>query len=100
MPERWCFRRHGSGRSAGAADQNAALGRLSASIAHEIRNPLSAIKQAAQLIGEEMAERPEAQALTTMIDKNVDRIDRIVRDVSCSVAAIAAHRSPSSSKPQ
>ena len=60
----------------------AALGRLSASIAHEIRNPLSAIKQAAQLIGEEVAENPGAQALATMIDKNVDRIDRIVRDVS------------------
>lgn len=60
----------------------AALGRLSASIAHEIRNPLSAIKQAAQLIGEETAELPQTQALTTMIDKNVARIDRIVRDVS------------------
>ena len=60
----------------------AALGRLSASIAHEIRNPLSAIKQAAQLIGEEVQDNPGAQALATMIDKNVDRIDRIVRDVS------------------
>lgn len=60
----------------------AALGRLSASIAHEIRNPLSAIKQAAQLIGEETLDRPQAQALTAMIDKNVSRIDRIVRDVS------------------
>ena len=60
----------------------AALGRLSASIAHEIRNPLSAIKQAAQLIGEEVADNPGAQALARMIDKNVDRIDRIVRDVS------------------
>ena len=60
----------------------AALGRLSASIAHEIRNPLSAIKQAAQLIGEELGDNPGAQQLATMIDKNVDRIDRIVRDVS------------------
>lgn len=60
----------------------AALGRLSASIAHEIRNPLSAIKQAAQLIGEEVSHGAEAQALTAMIDKNVQRIDRIVRDVS------------------
>ncbi|MBL8309197.1 MAG: PAS domain-containing protein [Burkholderiales bacterium] len=60
----------------------AALGRLSASIAHEIRNPLSAIRQAAQLVGEEVADRPQTQTLVAMIDKNVGRIDRIVRDVS------------------
>ena len=60
----------------------AALGRLSASIAHEIRNPLCAIKQAAQLIGEEIVDNPGAQALAKMVDQNVDRIDRIVRDVS------------------
>jgi len=60
----------------------AALGRLSASIAHEIRNPLSAIRQAAQLVGEDLVDKPEARALTGMIDKNVERIDRIVRDVS------------------
>jgi two-component system, NtrC family, sensor histidine kinase PilS len=60
----------------------AALGRLSASIAHEIRNPLSAIKQAAQLIAEEVSDSPQAIVLAAMIDKNTERIDRIVRDVS------------------
>ncbi len=60
----------------------AALGRLSASIAHEIRNPLSAIKQAAQLLGEEVQGSEQAMSLSRIIDKNTERIDRIVRDVS------------------
>ncbi|MFN3630237.1 MAG: histidine kinase dimerization/phospho-acceptor domain-containing protein, partial [Casimicrobiaceae bacterium] len=60
----------------------AALGRLSASIAHEIRNPLSAIKQAAQLLGENAELGYDLRTLTRMIDKNTERIDRIVRDVS------------------
>ncbi|MCX8099485.1 MAG: HAMP domain-containing histidine kinase [Casimicrobiaceae bacterium] len=60
----------------------AALGRLSASLAHEIRNPLSAIKQAAQLLGENPASSEETRSLTRIIDKNTERIDRIIRDVS------------------
>jgi two-component system, NtrC family, sensor histidine kinase PilS len=59
----------------------AALGRLSASIAHEIRNPLSAISQAGQLLSESTDLRAEDRHLLSMIQRHSDRIDRIVRDV-------------------
>lgn len=58
----------------------AALGRLTANIAHEIRNPLSAITHAAELLREE--KRAETQArLTRIINDNAQRIERLVRDV-------------------
>ena len=41
----------------------AAMGRLTASIAHEVRNPLSAINQAAQLLEEDGAVAPEGARL-------------------------------------
>ncbi len=59
----------------------AALGRLSAGIAHEIRNPLSAIAQAGQLLAESSEIRGENQRLLAMIQRHAGRIDRIVRDV-------------------
>src|SRR5512147_2158141 len=59
----------------------AAMGRLTASIAHEVRNPLSAINQAAQLLDEDKAVAPEGQRLLTMIRNNAKRIDRIVGEV-------------------
>src|SRR5512144_2814810 len=59
----------------------AALGRLTASIAHEVRNPLSAINQAAQLLEEDGAVAPEGQRLLNMIRNNAKRIDRIVGEV-------------------
>lgn len=59
----------------------AALGRLSASIAHEIRNPLSAMTQAGQLLAEDDSLKPEQQRLLDMIQRHGARIDRIVRDV-------------------
>lgn len=58
----------------------AALGRLTGSIAHEIRNPLAAISHASELLAEE--KRAEMQArLTRIIQDNTRRIDRMVRDV-------------------
>ena len=49
----------------------AAMGRLTASIAHEVRNPLSAINQAAQLLEEDGSVAPEGQRLLTMITKSI-----------------------------
>ena len=59
----------------------AALGRLSASIAHEIRNPLAAITHAGQLLAESPALPAGDQRLLEIIQRHGQRIDRIVRDV-------------------
>jgi two-component system, NtrC family, sensor histidine kinase PilS len=58
----------------------AAMGRVSAGIAHEIRNPLAAIAQANALLQEE-AVGAEQQMLTAMVADNVERLKRIVDDV-------------------
>jgi two-component system sensor histidine kinase PilS (NtrC family) len=58
----------------------AALGRLTANIAHEIRNPLSAISHAAQLLRED-TQAPAHARLTTIIENNARRLDRLVEEV-------------------
>lgn len=59
----------------------AALGRLSASIAHEIRNPLGAISNAAQLLEESPALTDDDRSLNAIVRRNSLRIENIVRDV-------------------
>ena len=59
----------------------AALGRLTANIAHEIRNPLSAISHANQLMQEEAPPDPGMRRLLQIIDTNVERLDHLVQDV-------------------
>ncbi len=58
----------------------AALGRLTANIAHEVRNPLSAISYAAELFQEE-PHSPAQARLVQIIRDNAARLNRIVQDV-------------------
>jgi two-component system sensor histidine kinase PilS (NtrC family) len=58
-----------------------ALGRLTASIAHEIRNPLSSINHAAELLSESEHAQAGDDRLVTIIRDNVHRLDRIVEEV-------------------
>lgn len=58
----------------------AALGRLTANIAHEIRNPLSAISHATQLLQEDSVD-PGTERMLQIISDNVQRLDQIIKDV-------------------
>lgn len=58
----------------------AALGRLTANIAHEIRNPLSAISHANQLLQEDNSD-PTTLRMLQIISDNVQRLDQIIKDV-------------------
>jgi len=58
----------------------AAMGRLTASIAHEIRNPLAAIGQAGQLLAED-AREPLQKRLAGIVRENTQRLNRLVDDV-------------------
>ncbi len=59
----------------------ASLGRLSATIAHEIRNPLSAISHAAQLLAESSELEKGDKRLTEIIQHHVARLNGVVENV-------------------
>ena len=58
----------------------AAMGRMSAAVAHEIRNPLAAIVQATALLEEDLKD-PTHQRLTQMVQQNADRLARIAEEI-------------------
>jgi two-component system sensor histidine kinase PilS (NtrC family) len=59
----------------------AALGRLSASIAHEIRNPVGAMSHAGQLLAESPELAADDKRLTEIIRTNADRVSAIINNV-------------------
>ncbi len=59
----------------------ASLGRLTASIAHEIRNPLCAISHAGQLLSENPDLSPQDLRLTEIIQNHSHRVNKIINDI-------------------
>jgi two-component system, NtrC family, sensor histidine kinase PilS len=59
----------------------ASLGRLSASIAHEIRNPVGAMSHAGQLLRESPTLTDDDRHLTEIIEKNGVRVSHIIENV-------------------
>jgi len=61
------------------SEKLAALGQLSATIAHEVRNPLAVIRSAAQSLGESVAGRdPEGERACRFITAEIDRLTSVV----------------------
>jgi two-component system, NtrC family, sensor histidine kinase PilS len=58
----------------------AALGRLTANIAHEVRNPLSSISYATELLKEQEHDSAQARLFQIILD-NTKRLNRIIQDV-------------------
>jgi two-component system sensor histidine kinase PilS (NtrC family) len=61
-------------------DRLAAVGRMAASIAHEIRNPLAAMRGSIQMLRSEMGADPGQAQLMEIILRESDRLNRIIAD--------------------
>jgi two-component system nitrogen regulation sensor histidine kinase GlnL len=71
----------------------AAAGRMAVGVAHEIRNPLGAIRGAVQLLARELPE-PRLTEYTDVLLKEVDRVNRIIESLLDLGRPVQARRVP------
>jgi len=74
------------------AEKLTGMGRMSAAVAHEIRNPLAAIAQANDLMAEDLSD-PAHLKLAQMIRQNANRLEGIIRDILHLVQVPGTHES-------
>jgi two-component system sensor histidine kinase PilS (NtrC family) len=62
------------------ADRLAAIGRLAAGLAHEIRNPIGSIRGSVEVLGASLAPQGDDRRLMDIVLRESDRLDAIIRD--------------------
>ncbi|MDD4600718.1 Adaptive-response sensory-kinase SasA [bioreactor metagenome] len=65
-----------------AAERLTAIGEVAAGLAHEIRNPLMAVKGFAELLEENLTEKEKAEYLNIIIQET-DRMNRLIEQLLC-----------------
>ena len=78
-------------RALDTAERQAILGRVAASVAHEINNPLLAIKTRLHTLKKTMVDRPETTEKLDLVMGQLDRIDRATRSMLGFSKQRAAH---------
>lgn len=63
------------------SERNAVIGRLAGRVAHEINNPLASIKAYIEPLRRRVADRPEVDEGLEIIDRQVDRVARLVQNL-------------------
>jgi hypothetical protein len=76
------------------ADRMASIGELASGMAHEIRNPLAGIQGAIQILSEGFPEGDGRRQVSDEIQKQIHRLERLVRDLLNYAKPIPANHVP------
>ena len=61
------------------ADRLAAMGELTAGVAHEVRNPLGVIRASVQLLEDAQCDQHRIEDAASVIKQEIDRLDRVIK---------------------